>query len=196
MRPHGNVEAAIAVGENVLEIRPVKRLASFKEDMDEFFGDELVYESFPLLGRELGTFARATVRVAKLAVHAASLGDADRQLERLFESRNASRLMCAVKSDQFVHPLTSFSVSAMFTGPKPQRGLQVSRRGTSRSVHRCGSRPRLDARHCIRRAIAPDVSAAAALVPLVSTNPAVLERAPQMRWAGAQMRFAASLVTA
>ena len=48
MCSHCDVEATVAVGEDLLEIRPMKRLATLEENMEKFFGDELVDKCLPL----------------------------------------------------------------------------------------------------------------------------------------------------
>jgi hypothetical protein len=88
MRSHRDVQAAVAVSENFLEIRPMKGLTTFEENMEEFLGDELVDKCFPLFRRELGPFASAAISIAELAIHIASLSDAHGQFERLVEFGN------------------------------------------------------------------------------------------------------------
>src|SRR5690606_31590230 len=80
-----DVEAAIAVGQDFFEVRPMERLTAFEEDVQKFLCHELIDKGFPLLGRELRPFARSAIRIAKLAVHTASLIDTDRQFERFFQ---------------------------------------------------------------------------------------------------------------
>src|SRR5690606_22561221 len=89
MRPNGDIEAPIAMGQDFFEICPMEGLATFKEYMQEFFCDELIDKALPLLGRELRALARSAICITKLAVHAASLGDADCQFERLFKLGDA-----------------------------------------------------------------------------------------------------------
>ncbi len=88
MCPHCNVEATVAVGENLLEIGPMKRLATLEENMEKFFGDELVDKCLPLFCRELRPFARAAIGITELAVHIAGLGNADGEFEGLVEFRD------------------------------------------------------------------------------------------------------------
>lgn len=105
------------MGKDLFKILPMKRLTAFKENVQKLLGDELIDKSFPLLGCELGPLARSAICVTKRAVHAAGLGDADRQFERLFEFGDALGCNRVSNSHGFVHVATFCIECRKLIGP-------------------------------------------------------------------------------